>query len=812
LDHSSPTDNCPDCNSPEGTFGCATCSPRLRVEDGGTIHIIPLIEPVLKVGRDPKCDLVLEPPWIAPLHARLELVGGTHRIVAAESVDGLLLEGKNIVNHVLQDGDTVRLPDTTSGGFLSLIYENPLAPPAAAIQHFATPPGKAELSIGRADADIVLDQPLVSRRHALLLWRDDRHVLVDLGSTYGTFINGQRVEGERPLQPDDIVLIGSFRLTYDGDSLDRLDQRGAIRIDAQGLQRIVGRGSRKLAILHDTTISIEPCEFVGIVGGSGSGKSTLLMALCGFHPADAGSVRVNGDDFYKGYEAYRSILGYVPQDDILHLTLPVNRALQYAARLRLPADTEQGEIEQRIDNALEAVDMSAHRNKRIDQLSGGQRKRISIASEMLVEPSLLFLDEPTSGLDPGLERMMMYTLRKLADGGRNVVLITHATANICQCDHIVFMAAGRLVFFGPPFQALQFFGVCEFADIYSRTEGMADPESPLVRDELAEEYAGWKTAGSGGEQPTLGELWERRFTKSLQHQKYTVERLNRGPDQPCPVQQDEKQRRVRAFTQSPWRQFMILTRRYIDLLLGDRRNFLLLLLQAPIIGALLALVSDPLSLTAAGRGSAKKLLFMLATVGVWFGVINAAREICKENAVTRRERLAGLQVGPYVSSKVGVLSLVIMVQAVLLLGVVSLKVEMPPGGLIFNSTLEILVTIVLAGIAGIALGLCISVVATTPDKATSLIPIVLVPQILFAGLMFNLGGVTEIMSWFTASRWVMDALGTIVDVNKIPEPIWLPLDAQYEGGAGNLLHAWGALVAQAAGFLGLASLIMTRQR
>ena len=141
---------------------------------------------------------------------------------------------------------------------------------------------------------------------------------------------------------------------------------------------------------------------------------------------------------------------------------------------------------------------------------------------------------------------------------------------------------------------------------------------------------------------------------------------------------------------------MVLTRRYIDLLLGDRRNFLLLLLQAPIIGALLALVSDPLSLTAAGRGSAKKLLFMLATVGVWFGVINAAREICKENAVTRRERLAGLQVRPYVSSKVGVLSLVIMVQAVLLLGVVSLKVEMPPGGLIFNSTLEILVTIVLA--------------------------------------------------------------------------------------------------------------------
>ncbi len=784
----------------------------MLIEEGTATRSFSLTETVLQLGSDPSCDMVLEHSWIAPFHLRIELAGGTHRIVAEEHSHNMLLSGEPIEDHVLQDGDVVRLPDASTGGFVSLIYKNHLAPPIAPIQHFSTPPGKAKLSIGRIDADIVLDQPLVSRRHAELLWRNDQHVLVDLGSTYGTFVNKQRVEGERSLRPNDVVLIGSFRLIYDGDSLDTLDQRGAIRIDARDLRRVVGKGSRELTILHDTTLSIEPCEFVALVGGSGAGKTTLLMALCGFQQADSGKVQVNGDDFYEGYESYRSIIGYVPQDDILHSTLPVDTALRYVAQLRLPSDTEPNEIEERIDHVLAGVDISAHRHKRIDKLSGGQRKRVSIASEMLVEPSLLFLDEPTSGLDPGLERMMMYTLRKLADGGRNVLLITHATTNISQCDHIVFMAAGRVVFFGPPFQALELFGVEEFADIYSKTEGIADPQSPLVREELADEYAEWKANSGDDQQPSLGELWQMRFRQSLQYQKYTIERLDRAPEKPSPVQQDEKQQRVHAFAQSPCRQFIVLTRRYLDLIRSDHRNFILLLLQAPVIGVLLNVVSEPNSLTSSGHFAAKKLLYMLAIVSVWFGVINAAREICKEAAVTRRERLAGLQVWPYMLSKVFVLSLLVLVQGMLLLGVLSLKVEMPPEGLMFNATLEILVSIVLAGISGIALGLCISVVAATRDKATSMIPIVLVPQILFTGLMFDLRGGTEVMSWFTTSRWLMDALGTIARVNDIPEPFWFPRDLQFEGGVENVLWAWGTLIAQAVGFIGLASWVMARRR
>lgn len=769
--------------------------PQLFIEEQGVERVVELDRERLTIGHAEGCDVALASGWAAAECARIERIGGAHRVVGSGTTGDLLLHGEPVDDEMLHDGDVVRLADPTTGAFVSLRYGNPLAPPIAKIQHFATPPGQPRLTIGRADADIELDQPLVDRHHADLLWQDGRHVLHDFGSTHGTFVNGHRVAGDHPLAPNDVVQIGTFRLTYDGDSLDTLDQRRAIRLDATALRRVVGSGDRQRVILHDTTISIEPCEFVALVGGSGAGKSTLLMALCGFVPADAGRITINGDDFYASFDAYRSLLGYVPQDDILHRELRVDRALRFAAELRLPPDTTSEEIDRRIATALDTVDMAAHRDKRIDQLSGGQRKRVSIASENLAEPSLVFLDEPTSGLDPGLERRMMYTLRRLADAGHTVVLVTHATANIRQCDHIAFMAEGRMVWFGPPGQALEFFGVEDFADIYSKSEGRADPESALVRDELHAEYAQWSAEHPGASPPALAELWQRKFARSLQHEKYTVERLGRAPEAPVNPTMGEHAEHGKAIARPALRQYGILVRRYVELMLHDRKNLALLLLQAPVIGLLLYLVTTSISLT--DRLETKKLTFVLATVGVWFGVINSAREICKEAAILRRERLAGLRIGPYLLSKVTVLFVLVLVQTLMLYGVLALRVTMPDGGLVMPATLELMVTSALAGLAGITLGLCISVAASTPDKATSLIPIVLVPQVLFAGLMFKLGGVSEILSWLTASRWAMDGMGAIVDVNGLRSIIRLASEPQYVSTPSNLLSSWAFLCAQA---------------
>jgi ABC-type multidrug transport system ATPase subunit len=736
-----------------------------EVQEGGHTRVVPLGNGSVTIGCAPTADIVLGAPWVAATHARLDLIAGAHHVIAVEGE--VLLGGAAVTDAVLHDGDVVRLPDPTTRGLVTLVYRNPLAPRIAPVHHFATPPGGKPLSIGRAGCDIVLDQPLVARRHAELVWAHDHHVLRDLGSANGTWVNGLKVAASRPLAPGDVVQIGTFRLTYDGDSLDSFDQRGAIRVDARAVTRAVpGR-----VLLDETTLSIEPCEFVAIVGASGAGKSTLMMALCGFERATGGTILINGDDLYAGYEAYRSIVGYVPQDDILHRSLTVTRALHHAARLRLPNDTAETEISARIASVLDQVDMTEHADKRVDQLSGGQRKRVSIACELLADPLLLFLDEPTSGLDPGLERKLMFTLRKLADAGRTVVLITHATANIRMCDHIVYLVEGKMVYFGPPAQALEFFGVDDFADIYAATD---EPEK-------YEESA---------------EAWQAKYRASLQHQKYVVERPARAPAAPSVEQHAEKERRAKSFTQSAWRQLSILCRRYLELLLADRKNLTLLLLQAPIIGLLLVLVSHPDAFIAS-RIEAKKLVFMLSLTGVWFGVINSAREICKEAAVLRRERLAGLRPGAYLLSKLLVLTLLVLVQTALLLGVLAARVDMPAHGLVLPVFLELYLTISLCGIAGIALGLALSAIAATPDKAMSLIPFVLVPQVLFAGVMFVLKGVTSAIGWLVSARAGVDALSAIVDLNQLPSMIPLPYEPQYAHEPRIVLTAWAALAGQA---------------
>ena len=746
---------------------------RLEVQGGATIALAGSAT----IGRDAACDVVLDATWVAPRHARLEVIESSHKLIA----DGgpVIVSGVAVHEAVLQDGDVLRLPDPTTASFVTLVYTNPDAPRPPAVVHFATPPGRELLTIGRADADIVLDQPLVSRRHAELAWEDGKHVLRDVGSSHGTFVNGVRVDAERVLAPGDVIQIGTFRLTYDGDSIDSFDQRGAIRIDATALRREAGGRT----ILADTTLSIEPCELVAIVGQSGAGKSTLMMALCGFHPATRGKVAINGDDLYGALDAYRSILGYVPQDDILHRTLPVERALRYAARLRLPADTADDEIEACITRVLDAVDMTSYRTQRIDQLSGGQRKRVSIACELLADPVLLFLDEPTSGLDPGLERKLMATLRKLADGGRTIVLVTHATANIRQCDHIAFMAGGKMVYFGPPHQAPEFFGVGDFADIYASCDRNAHPDA--------------------------AETWHARFASSLQYQKYVVERPARAPAAPSSEQSSEKEARARRYHASWWHQLRVTTRRYLDLVLSDRRNLALLLAQAPVIGVLLLLVSGGSALTG-GRIDALKLLFMLSTTGVWFGVINSAREICKEAPILARERLAGLRAGPYLLSKMIVLLLLVIVQSLLLVGTVAIRVKLPGAGVLLPGALELVITVVLAGLAGLSLGLCLSAFAANPDKATSLIPIVLVPQVLFAGVMFSLHGVTASVSWLTSSRAAMEALASTVDVNDLPQPM-LATDPAYAHTAANLGIAWAALAGQALLFAVIAWFALRRR-
>jgi ABC transport system ATP-binding/permease protein len=779
-----------------------TSQARLVIEENSQSREVWLNLPALTLGRNSDNDLILAAPFISAYHARIESHGQGHKILDLGSTNGLLCEGQRVSEQLLHDGLVVRIGDPLGGALVTLSYHNPQAPARpAALQRL--PLAGPRLIIGRSGggAGLLLDSPLVSRQHALLEAHGGGWQITDLGSTNGVFVNGTALAGRVRLSAGDVVAVGPFALHFDGTALQWLSDPAALRLDAQALTRTVKVGQKSLAILNNVSLSILPREFVALVGGSGAGKSTLMKALSGFEPAE-GQVLVNGSNYYRHFDAFRNNLGYVPQDDIVHGSLSVARALWYAARLRLPPDLGQQEIKGRIDGVLQSVEMTVHRDKIIEKLSGGQRKRVSIAVELLSEPNLLFLDEPTSGLDPGLEKRMMFLLRQLADQGRTVVLVTHATANIAQCDLVAFMAQGRLVYYGPPNKAVAFFGnpKGDFADVYSRLE---EPESDIVARAnemgLQNEYQRWSSQNQA-QKPAIAALWQTRFLASQQHQRFVADRLK-------PISQKlaatVPQKALRA---NPWRQWLILTERYGELIGRDWRNLAILLGQALAFAGFLLITAKSSALIMKGgpdviasRGEGQTVLFVLVIASVLAGIVNSAREITKESAIYERERLVNLRVLPYLASKFVVLAAVGLLQSLLLLGGVALGLQFPAfAGLLLPPSLEMLITVFLSALGGTVLGLLVSALSPSPDRAMSIVPILIVPQIVFAGVIFKLDGLAALLSKLTVSHWGLGALAASINLNQFCAD--LPTGGEcynqdlYQHSSGHLLLHWGVLL------------------
>ena len=595
-----------------------------------------------------------------------------------------------------------------------------------------------------------------------------------------------------------------------------------IRLEARHLSKTIGHGQE---ILHDVSLIAQPSELVAIVGVSGAGKTTLLGALSGVRPATRGSVTVNGLPLYDNFRLLRTQIGFVPQDDIIHRRLTVERALRYAAELRLPAGTKRKQRKQRVNEVIDELGLQEQRKTPIGDLSGGQRKRVNIGVELLTRPPLFFLDEPTAGLDPATESRMMDLLRQLADQGRTIVLVTHATRNIAICDKVLFLAAGgRTAYFGTPDGALSYFNASDFEEVYVK---LADERTP---DE-----------------------WEETFRNSPQYQAQITEELAAEPETPAAESGPPASKLATGTVPKqigPLRQFNVLTRRYANTILNDPKYLLVLVLQAPIIALLLwalfqpdlykppsdvvvvavhdnsaqiarrdpntgelvnvppgsdlialsgsgcANVSSPTTLPAdchpaGGNGNnqalkAAQLAFILAAVAVWLGTLNAIREISKEHAIYRRERLVNLRIGPYVASKFFVLSLLMIIQSALLLGVAAIHIDFPghlnhwlislPKAVNGVHTLRIpypagpvdgvFLSLVLGGIASVAVALAVSAAVSNADRAIVAAPLLMVPQILFAGGLTpvqDLGPAQPLAALIT-TRWTHEAIGRVTDV------------------------------------------------
>ncbi len=626
----------------------------------------------------------------------------------------------------LGDGDWITFGDVS----LQLHcpgLEHPAAPaPVATTAQWAD----GEILVGRLpEAGLTIDSPQISRRHARLLLREGKVWVEDLKSTNGTSVNGRRIKRAVALNPADRVAFASLVFIFTGNALEPSEEGNKIRVAAQALTREVRDRQTKQPrrLLDGIDLTIEPGEFVVIFGTSGSGKSTLLDALNGRRPASSGHLTYNGVDLYQSFDLFRAGIGYVPQQDIVHRKIKVRSALRYTAQLRLPPDTSATEIDANISQVLERVGLAEKADLAVDTpepLSGGQLKRVSLAVELVANPNILFLDEVTSGLDAGTDKKMMQLFAQLAADGKTVVCVTHSLENIESCHLVALLHRGCLVYYGPPQQAATYFQVERLSDVYETLEGQD------------------------------AKHWEARFRQSVLYQQYIAAR--RGETAPTATQEQTAPPKQHASGLGDWlglRQTATLTRRYVDLLLADRLNLAVLLLQAPLIALVVGAVFSTEGALPVRAAAESQIAFVLVLSAIWFGCINSAREIVKELPVYRRERSVTVKLVPYLLSKLLPLTLLCVLQCASFLGIVTWMIDFP------GAFVDRLIVLCVAGLAATAMGLAVSAVVNSNDKAIAALPLLLIPQFILSNSVVALSGASDVVARLTViAYWALDAM------------------------------------------------------
>ncbi|MEV7568532.1 FHA domain-containing protein [Streptomyces tanashiensis] len=597
------------------------------------------------------------------------------------------------------------------------------------------------IRIGRApDNDVVVADLVVSRRHAeLRAHPDGTYWIHDLGSHNGTFLNGAPVVDAR-VTAEDIVGIGRSAFCLIGGKLVEFTDTGEVSLDVRSLAVTVDHGRKTL--LDEVSFPVGQKCLLAVVGPSGAGKSTLLGALTGQRPADRGTVLYDGRDLYRDYAELRQRIGLVPQDDILHLQLTVRRALGYAAELRFPEDTVAAERRARVDEVIRELGLVERAEQPIHSLSGGQRKRVSVALELLTKPSLLFLDEPTSGLDPGMDRSVMHMLRGLADDGRTVVVVTHSVLSLDVCDRLLVLApGGRVAYYGPPADTLGFFGFEQWPEAFEAFENDRD------RD------------------------WAGQYRSSRFHRRYIADATAR-PDVPVPAAGrtgtgpgPEPGPPPKA--QSWGSQLRTLVRRYAAALAADR-TFLAIMIALPfVMGAMARALSEG----SLNPESTLNVLLILCVGGVLTGAANAVRELVKERTIYRRERAVGLSRSAYLASKVVVLGLITVVQAVVLtlVALIGVPLNVPGGkGVLMPPLVEITLAVALLAFTAMMLGLLVSALVRKEEVTMPLLVLLAIVQVVFCGALLKVRGtpVLEQLAWLVPSRWAFAAMGATIDIGK----------------------------------------------
>jgi ABC-type multidrug transport system ATPase subunit len=756
----------------------------------------PIFPEGVKLGRDADhCSVILSREYTSRQHCALAQENGNVTLRDLGTTNGTFVNGERVSHKVLDEGDRVGLGKPQPHHF---VFTKAVRP---AQRRFLLPAQKV-YRIGRTrDNDLPLIQdPTVSVRHARLRQQGGVLLLEDLGSANGTFVNGSAVRFAE-IGPEDRVRIGSlemrFRQTPEGLHVSAAERRNQVQLEARGLARLY----KGHPILRDINLVVKPGEFVGVLGPSGAGKSTLLNALNGFQPASSGEVLLNGVSLYASYDMFRNSIGYVPQDDIIHRELTVERSLMYTAQLRLPRDTDSAQMAQQVTSVIETLGLSHVRRNPVANLSGGQRKRVSIGCELLTKPSLIFLDEPTSGLDPSTEEKLMRHFRLMSEQGQTVVLTTHILYNLDLLDMVILLSRGRLVYFGPTSEVCGFFSTTDHPierpiDIFD----LLEPESPdsSLREERAQHY-------------------ERKYRESPFFEEFVAGRAGKKSDNgaidvaatPGAALQvpssnragRTKKRRLRGLLRRmvDFGQLLVLTRRNLDQKISFPWRLAVPLVTAIVLALLtaatelgdqsaldrdrqafeqdnprfLAILDQPdmplnstefIQMRFEGFGGLAVPLSLPLTMvmtAVFLGTLTACLEISSERSIYLRERAINLSIPTYVASKLPALFILTALQCFLYVFIAMLLLR--PEGV---NALYLL--FICTGIAWVSclVGLFISSFDPTPGHNSVILAVVAVlPQMIFSGAMAPAfyGGMNAVMQALAAilpARWGFELMLT----------------------------------------------------
>jgi ABC-type branched-subunit amino acid transport system ATPase component len=676
--------------------------------------------------------------FLTPNHALIRW-NGIGWVLTPTAFGGVLSNGYPVEQVLLTNGMKVQLADRLGniaeltallGGSGAVVHElrGPIPGPMTSITIGSDP-----------SSTIQLHHPMVRSEHAIL-HRDGSGVLAieDRASVANTYVNGTRIKRKQILNVGDIVQIGPFSARVGMAALEPLPQVPGVAIDVYAAQVTVpqkGGGQRHL--LHDVNLAIKPATMTVVAGPSGAGKTTLMRLLAGQTVPAGGLITYDGDNLSQARSRYETTMGFVPQDDIVHTELTVREALSFQARLRLGEDHPAEDRAEEVVKAITFVGLEAQADQIISTLSGGQRKRVSVATELLNDPKLIFLDEPTSGLDPGLDKRMMLLLRLLADQGRTVILTTHAIAHVDVADQLLLVGPGGWVIYaGPPQEACEWFGVETLADVFA-----------LVEDPVASQAAAQRIPTPVPAEPVHREV-------AIHTPRPTSRSAGRG-------------------------QLALFTRRQLVIMRRDPTALLVQLASGAAVALIVWLLLTVIGTIGKNElqwwryKGAPSISIIFGCASVWFGALASVRELVKERPIWRRESLVGANAASYLGSKLLILLMIGAVQASSITVIVSIAFSPTPSSAM-PFALCFLITMLLGYLAGAGLGLIISALAPSSDRAQSLVPNLLILQFIFSGAAIKLGSpVVWSIGNFIPTRWVVgaiDDLGDQINCNDYHKP------------------------------------------